>query len=189
MWVNKFATDLLHSLASWSVYRVRNQILGCCQHEALKSSTPFLLLQRTALGGGGGIIHVRILEAPNSNLGSEVDTDWILSCRADHLHKSRGSSMKYATHNSLQDKLTSARVNLGPTPPTTGQTPPSHQATPVDVIEFSNHLPFNVLLIYSHVVHHTGSRLAKQYFILYIKWFSALCRDLTMTSTGSKHVV
>jgi hypothetical protein len=95
----------------------------------------------------------------------------------------------YATHNILQDKLTSAGVDLGPTPSTTGETPPPHQATPVDAIEFNNHLPFNSLLIYSHTVHNTGSCLAKHYFILYIKCFSVICRDLTMTPTGSKHVV
>jgi hypothetical protein len=75
--------------------------------------------------------------------------------------------MAYATHNSLQDKITGAHINLGPTPSTTGETPPSHQATPVDVIELNNHLPFNILLIYSHIVHHMGSRLAKHYSIFY----------------------
>jgi hypothetical protein len=78
----------------------------------------------------------------------------------------------YATHNSLQDKLASARVNLGPTPSTTSETPPSHQATPVDAIELNNHLPFNILLIYSHTVHHTGSRLAKHHSVFYIVYLN-----------------
>jgi hypothetical protein len=71
-------------------------------------------------------------------------------------------------HNSLQDKLTSTRTILDPSPSTSSETPPSHQATPVDVIEFNIYLLFNILLIYSHVVHHTGSRLAKHYSIFYI---------------------
>jgi hypothetical protein len=56
-------------------------------------------------------------------------------------------------------------------------------ATPVDVIEFNIYLLFNILLIYSHVVNHTDPVWPTTilYFILYIKCFSALYRELTMT--------
>jgi hypothetical protein len=47
------------------------------------------------------------------------------------------------------------------------------KATPVDEIDFNNHLSFNTLSIYSHTAHHTGSRLAKHYLlhIVYLNGF------------------